>query len=176
MPMFSNIDEVSRWLDSIVGEFDFDQPGINSSMSQDCAVAVAEGIRDRSYEKQMGASEVWPENSREYAKEKEKNYGSRWINVRTSQMLSMTSLTANITTTDNGKTTVMNYGTGEPPNSSMTGYLEESDKEVTDKEKAAIAHANGRPFFEIDEDIDTQNVMPIIAEGLSKYLQKRADE
>jgi hypothetical protein len=175
MPMFSNIDEVARWLDSVVTEFDFDQPGTNSSMAQDCGVAVAEGIVKRSYDQQMGASEVWPENSDEYAKYKEEHYGSRWINVRTSQMLSMASLTANITTTDDGKTAVMNYGTGEPPNSSITGYLEESDKEVTDKEKAAIAHANGRPFFEIDEDIDTQNVMPILAEGLSKYLQKRAD-
>lgn len=176
MPIFSNVDQVFAWVGRTIEEINFGMPGIHESLGYDMAIAIAEGIAERSYSEQRGASEVWPENSDEYAREKEKLYGSRWINVRTAQMLSMSSLAADIAIQDGGETVVMCYGTGEPPSSSLTGHLEDSDREVTDKEKAAAAHLNGRPFFELDDDIVHDRVMPVVAEALTKYLQNRAND
>jgi hypothetical protein len=173
MPIDSNIHEVGAWVTSVTEGFSFDSPGINESIGYDSAIAIAEGIQARSYNYERGAVEKWPENSEEYALDKWEKYHSDKINVRTGQMLSMMSLTANITTDDGGKTVVMNYGTGEPPTSSMTGYLDEDDKSVTDKKKASDAHALGRSFFEVDQDIDNERVMPIVNEGLNKYLKDR---
>jgi hypothetical protein len=173
MPIDSNIHEVGAWVTSVTEGFSFDSPGINESIGYDSAIAIAEGIQERSRQKEMGATEKWPENDPEYALWKANKYHSRHVNFRTGQMLSMISLTANITTADNGKTTVMNYGTGEYPSSSLTGYLDEDDLSSTDKEKATLAHFGGRPFFELDQEIDSERVLPIVNECLGKYLKDR---
>jgi hypothetical protein len=181
MPIFSNVDQVFAWVQRTVEEVNFRMPGIHESLGYDMAIAVAEGIQERSYRYQRGATESWDDNvshspnaDAERARKKTL-YGSDKINYRTFQMLSMGSLTADVTIQDGGETVVMCYGTGEPPSSSLTGYLEEEDLETTDKEKAFIAHKTGRNFFELDQDIVSERVMPIVAEALTKYLQERAN-
>jgi hypothetical protein len=39
----------------------------------------------------------------------------------------------------------MQYGTGQAPTTSATGHIEDSEKLVTDTEKAVYAHEQGRP-------------------------------
>lgn len=178
MPIFSNVDDMlgpGSWLEDTINGFRFDLPGIHESIGYDCAIAVAEGIQERSLVEQRGATEVWPANSADYLEYKIEHYNSDRINARTGQMLSMHSLTADIQIEDHGETVVMTYGTGEAPGSSLTGHLEPEDEETTDKEKAAIAHANGRSFFEIDQNITNTKVLPIIRDCLGEYLQERAN-
>ncbi len=176
MPMFSNIDDVARWLDSVVADFTFDLPGDRGTIGEDSAHAIADGIQERSYVDQRGASEPWPENSERYRTEKDEKYGTTKTNYRTQQMLLDESLTANLISIDEGKTFVMQYGTGTAPTTSPTGHISDQDKLVTDTVKAAYAHEQGRPFFQLDKQIATERVMPVVSEGLGKYLQERADE
>jgi hypothetical protein len=91
-------------------------------------------------------------------------------------MLSDESLTANLGSIEGGKTFVMQYGTGTAPTTSQTGYISDQDKLAADTEKPTYAHEQGRPFYQLDEEIATERVMPVDADGLGKYLQKRADE
>ncbi len=175
MPIFSNINEVAAWLDRVVQSIDMNIPGIDQSMGRDMAHAVADGIEKRSYEKQQGASVQWPKNEAKYLERKKRLYGQDKINFRTGQMISHASLTANLGTIDSGKTMVMQYGTGTAADTSKTGYLETGDKIVTDTEKAGYAHDAERPFFQVDHEIDVQNVMPIAKEALAKYLQSKAN-
>lgn len=171
MPMTSNIDDVARWLTSVMDNFRFDEPGINESMGYDCGVAIAEGIQERAYKEQAGAKQVWRVNSEPYKTWKGEHYAIELTNFRTTQMLSMGSLTANMYSEDGGKTFVMNYGTGEIPTSSLTGYLD-ADDEITDKKKASIAHDDNREFFELDQTIVNDRVMPIVQEVAEAYFKK----
>jgi hypothetical protein len=173
MPIFSNIDQVEAWVINSVSGFGLDAPGPTSTVGHDMMVAVAEGIQARSLVQQRGATEVWPENSDDYAKYKEEHYASKWINVKTSQMLSMLSLLGEFRLLDDKRTLEWLYGTGDPPRSSITGFLDESDLEVTDREKAVIAHASGRSFFELDQQMDNEKAMPILKAALARYLKDR---
>jgi len=173
MPIFSNVDEVGAWLTDVVKSIDFTIPGVDSAMGLDTAFAVAEGIYDRSDSRQQGADARWPENSEPYKSDKLSKYGTDKTNFRTGQMISLASMLANVTIEP--RLITMLYGTGLPPTSSVNGYIEEEDKLISDREKAAIAHEEGRPFFEVDETIDAENVMPILREALGKYLEERAN-
>lgn len=171
--MHSNADSFADWLGGVLDDFDFNSPGVHLSLRDDASSSVAEGIQERSKERQCGAKDVWPENEYSYRKDKAEKYGTELTNYRTSQMLSTESLLANVGTTDNGRTAVMQYGTGTAPKTSMTGYIEDADKLVTDTEKAAFAHELGRPFFQVDQEIGTTRVLPLVSEALQKYLDKK---
>jgi hypothetical protein len=62
-------------------------------------------------------------------------------------------VTANLGSIEGGKTFVMQYGTGESP---CSGQVEDNGKLATDTEKVTYAHEQGRPFYQLDEEIDTE--------------------
>lgn len=175
MAITSNVDRVDSWLQAAIKGVNFEMPGPISTLGHDMTVVATEGIQKRSYQDQRGKSEVWPENSEPYRTEKEQLYDIDKTNYRTSQMLSTLSVLGEQHVADGGKTYVWQYGEGRPPSSSLTGHLSASDLAITDREKAEKAHAEGRPFFELDEDINTQKILPVLAESLGKYLQEKAN-
>jgi hypothetical protein len=172
MPIESNIDEVGSWMRRVIQGINMEMPGPTSILGHDIGVAAAEGIQERSYAEQRGAKEAFRPNSKKYLEEKIELYESDLINVRTGQMLSMGSMTADIEIADEGKTATMTYGSGEPPQYSVNGYIEEEDKAITDKEKAWIAHNDNRSFFELDEEINNNRVLPVVRDALEQYLKE----
>lgn len=173
MPISTNYDQVEHWLDDTIAGINFHMPAVEGSLGQNLCNVIVEGIRERSIEEQCdGDGNPWPENSRDYAEWKFHHYGSDKINVRTSQMLSPRSLAGQQDIQDDVVT--MQYGTGEYPDSSMTGYLDADDEAATDIEKATEAHAAGRRFYELDEHIIDHYCMPIVKESLGQHFRERA--
>jgi hypothetical protein len=166
---FSNDSEIDAWLRASVAAFDIRDRGVG----HDAAEAVADGIIERSHEQQKGATVPWPENSdnppgQGYRSKKGKRYGTTKTNFRTGQMLSRASVLGTVVITKN--TVEIRYGTGKPPTSSVNGYIEERDKQITDVEKAEYADELGRPFFELDETI-CDHIFDIIGDGLGDHIR-----
>lgn len=161
----SNIDDVGRWLRESIGGFSLHDSEAGVNMME----KVVTGIQKRSFADQCTwDGEAWPENSDRYLAFKKANYGSGLINYRTGQMLSQTSLLGENHIGD--KQLEIRYGTGRPPEDSMNGYMESSDLETTDREKAEIAELNGRGFFDLDDDIREQ-AFQVFSEAFGKHLR-----
>lgn len=165
MPIDSNIDDIAGFITGLADGFSF----VHSGAGMESVEKVVTGIQHRSEQFQCtGGGEAWPENSPEYLIDKANRYGTRLINYRTGQMLGQESLIGETVIED--KLVTMRYGTGRPPQSSVNGYMEPSDEEVTDIEKAEIALASGRAFYELDDAINEQ-VGAVVAEAYAEYLR-----
>jgi hypothetical protein len=84
--------------------------------------------------------------------------------LRTGQMLSQLSLLGQ--TTIGPQRIELKYGLGVPPSSGSTGYIEDGDMKVTEREKAGWTEAE-RPFYALDDRIGDE-VMTAIGEWLQK--------
>lgn len=162
----SNVDEVYGWLDRSVSGFSLHDSEAGINMIE----KVVTGIQLRSMADQCTwAGEAWPENDPDYLEYKKRHYDSGLINYRTGQMLSQTSLLGE--NHIDRKSIEMRYGTGQVPDSSMNGYMEPSDLETTDREKAEIAVLAGRSFFDLDDDIRNQ-VFEVFSEAFGEHLKQ----
>jgi hypothetical protein len=168
----TNVDEVNAWTVGLFDTFGFTSTYEGKALGNVLAETTAEGIRERSIERQCdGSGTPWPVNSdgdgslssrnatsvhgQGYRSRKRRLYGTDLTNVRTGQMLSIQSLMAKVVVTQ--YLVEIHYGTGEPPTSSSTGYIEDADKRISDDDKAFYAHEQGRKFFELDADICDAN-------------------
>lgn len=142
-----NADEIGRWIQKSVNEFTF-QKGLSGWHMVE---AVADGIQERSADKQMAAVQVWYANEPEYRAWKKAHYGTDKTNYRTGQMLSRESLLGVVKIDTNS--IEIQYGTGKSPTTSDNGYMDKSDRQVTDIEKAYWASQDDRQFFELDDKI-----------------------
>jgi hypothetical protein len=165
----SNGDEIAAWLDAVVAGFDFTLPGIDQSLGRDLARTAAQGMIDRAVDegKDPDGAPLKP-NAEPYRSWKRKKYSVEAPLVRTGQMLSLESMM--------GETSVsadridMVYGTGEAPTRGSTGYISESDKKVTDRQKAAYVTDGGRRFYEFDRQIASA-IVAQAGEAFGRYLE-----
>jgi hypothetical protein len=174
----SNIDDVMLDLEAWMARFDFTMPGHYGSLGRDVAMAVVEGIQNRSNRDRRGATQGWRPNEPKYRKWKLRKYGIDEPNTRTGQMLSQLSLY--------GKTTIepelvtMVYGTDTVTERAVFGGNHTAsdlarDQKKTDTEKAYLAHTGQsvhkilRPFYELDDEI-TQDIRKLIERALTDYL------
>jgi hypothetical protein len=181
----SNVDQITHDLQEWIDEFNFTRPGEEGSLGHDVAMAVVEGIIQRSHDQRRGADVDWPENAPDYAAWKAKRYklSAQEPNIRTGQMLSQSSLYGQ--TTIEPELVTMRYGIGAVPTRTSTGaelprhtrgkHAGEQIDDLTDIEKAYFAHTgqgpNGvkRPFYELDEVISA-DVQRVIAENLERHI------
>lgn len=143
----SNVDDVHRSVMEAITGFNFHKGGSGWHMVE----AVADGIQERSADRQMAAVQVWYANEPIYRAWKQRKYGTDKTNYRTGQMLSRESLLGVVVIDTN--TIEIRYGTGRPPAYSENGYMEDSDRQTTDIEKAYWASQDDRQFFELDDRI-----------------------
>ena len=165
----SNVDDVFAWLTRCVDGFSLAESGRGNSIAE----TIAQGIEERSDQRQQGADEPWPENSdnppgKGYRSRKRRKYKTDKTNYRTKQMLSRESLLGEVVV--NKDSVTINYGTGKPPTAGAEGYIENSDKQITDIEKAFYAHQLDRPFFELDEQL-IDKVFDDFCDELEEHLQ-----
>jgi hypothetical protein len=165
-----NLDEILDAIDELVDTFDFTLPGQDRSIGRDAAHSVGLGIQIRSTHEQIDANGAQFEpNERKYAEWKARSdrYDAHQPNVRTGQMLSLESLLGEVTV---GKDLVeITYGKDKPAEKSMTGYMTKSDRETTDRDKAAYAHEE-RPFWGLDKRIANG-----VAEDLTDHLDDHVE-
>jgi len=88
----SNIDEVSEWLDELIGTINFKVDIGSATLGEDIRDLVALMISRRSANLQKGADEHWKPLRDWYLAWKRKNFGVEKIGVLTGQMLSLASL------------------------------------------------------------------------------------
>jgi hypothetical protein len=152
-------------LDRIVATIDFTRPGAEGSLGKDIALVIVEEIRTRTVDNAQAADgSTLKENEPRYAARKRAKYGMDQPLLRTGQMLSQLSLLGQ--TTIGPQRIEMKYGLGVPPSSGSTGYIEDGDMKVTDREKAGWTEAE-RPFYALDDRIGDE-VMTAIGEWLQK--------
>jgi hypothetical protein len=177
VPITSNIDDVDRAITGTLYRFGMTSQSKQRNLGEDLAHGVADGIEVRSDQQQRGEVVIWPENSdnppgKGYKSRKKRLYGTDKTNYRTSQMLSHESLVGELLVDRNE--VKMTYGTDRAPTTSANGYIEERDKRVTDREKAAYAHEDGkdRDFYELDEQIVDERIMPLIEDALQEAFDQ----
>jgi hypothetical protein len=169
MPIFSDIDDVGKWLTDTVKEMGFDVPDDrHGTVGMACAVAVSDGIQVLAENEAGPDAELWPQNRPRYKRWKERNYpeSEGKTNFRTHQMLSRESLMANVDVTR--EVVTMKYGTGRPS---------ENDRRkdpTPDTKKAELAHEQQREFYAIGE-VAEDHVFEMVADALGEHLQRRAD-
>ena len=151
----SNIEDISRLEEELLR-------GWNLGDDADAiAGAVAEGLRERTYDRGLGADgERLKVNEPKYAARKAKEFGSTRPLVRTGQLLDIESLKGDVEASPDAVT--MTYGTG--------GAGEGGGP--TDREKAAW-NSGERPFYALDDAIVDERVMPIVADALDRRLEGR---
>lgn len=164
----SNLDDVAAWVDAAVDSFDFTIAGKDQSLGRDLAGVVADGISERSEPAALDPDGTeWEANEPKYAKRKGKKYDAWQPNVRTGQMLSVKSLIGG--TVVAAQEVELRYGTGQPPDSARKGDLTESDKSITDIEKAFFC-SKSRPFYALDGAI-VGAVVAEAGEALADHLK-----
>ena len=165
----SNADQVNTWVQQVITSFNFDLTLEATSMGENCAHLVADGIMARSAQGR-GADGEWPPNREPYRSWKHRKYGVDMPNIRTGQMLSLESLlgTVSITTSEVG----MEYGTATAPTrSSASSYFNpKTDGAVTDRQKAGF-NSDKRPFYELDAQI-ADEVFQFVSETLDEHLAR----
>jgi hypothetical protein len=165
----------------VIDEVHFEMPGPGGeSLGKEIAMTIIRGRGRGEYGGIMGRcaqgvtpeGDKWPENSREYADEKRREYGWDETNRRTNQMLSQESLYGRTTVSRDAVRLV--YGTGQPPTVSKapTGHLSDQDRGVTDVEKAAFAHAQGRSFYGMNAE-DEANVTAVFLEAVDRHIRTK---
>jgi hypothetical protein len=182
----SNADHVQAWLENWLTGVNFKRVGADQSLGRDIARRIVERIHDRSLEDKAGIDGEWDANAPAYAAYKEKRYGIvDQPNVRTGQMLDKISLFGR--TRIEEKEITMVYGINAPPGQTTTGApLSESDKKVTDVQKAYFAHRGSgssrnskgqfaakkiRPFYQVDES-DAAEVVKLAQANINEYIEK----
>ncbi|WP_165251178.1 hypothetical protein [Paludisphaera soli] len=170
----SNVDSLAARIKALIDSFDFTRPGIEQSMGEDAAHAVAEDIASSAAELQEEPTGGgFPSNEPGYARRKAEKYGvgDPAYGFRTGQTFSLESLLGDVRV---GSDEVeMQYGTGRPPErSGASGYISEADKAVTDREKMGFLTAGANPIhpYEIGP-YAREAVREIMAEGLRKHLE-----
>lgn len=171
MDSSQNISDYFGKLGRLIGTFDFTRHGQNESMGKDAAGIAAEGILDRSVADQAGADGVFPENDPEkYTPWKRRKYGVDLIGFRTGQMISLPSLLGKVEVSPDS--VLIHYGTGLAPAESMSSnYISESDKRVTDTEKAEYFTEKKGRWFALDDKIAGQ-VREFFADQLGTFIKE----
>ena len=174
-----NVDEVITYLEGFLSQINFLRPGHDGSLGRDCAMTILrgpdlddqEGIIGRNEAEVNPDGSAWPDISEKTKKRKLKYYGWDDIAKQTNQMLSLESLAANIDV--QADLVTLQYGTGQPPSQSNapTGYLSNSDKKVTDIEKAVYNYQRGVQFFGANEQ-DLENVAKVCQENINEFIKE----
>ena len=163
----TNILEHEAEFRRLIDAFDFTSPGKDASLGKDLAVAVANGIVERTTVDQLGSSgSPLKALSTAYKARKVKDHGVGLIGVRTGQMLSLESVLGDVTITADEVT--LAYGTGEAPTKFAT-HGDLKPNEPTDREKADWFGSGGREFYAIDEAI-AEAAAELAREALQDYL------
>lgn len=144
-------------------------------MGRDAAKAVAERIAEAAADQKTTDDEPFPNNAPEYAAWKDKKYGvgPDAYGRRTGQMLSLESLLGEVDVTRDEVT--ISYGTGQAPErSSASGYINESDKSITDIEKAFFVTNQGgkRLKFYKAGAAGREAVVEVIKEAIGRAIQE----
>lgn len=154
----TNADDIGRQLEAFVGAIDFHMQGETADLAEELIEIAWTGVRDRSAQGLGPDGHPWPANAPGYASYKAKRYQVHQVGELSGQMLSAESL--------KGQPLVqpdlieMVYGTGDPPaGASRSGVeLRDHEKIATDREKAEWFTQGGRPFYELDDQINDQLV------------------
>lgn len=163
-----DIDALARDLDALVAGIDFSMPGRDQALGRDLAGVIAQGIVDRTVAEQRSVDGgVLKANVPQYRAWKAAKYGSYQPLVRTGQMTSFPSVLGEVTIVSSDVR--MRYGTGSAPTSSSTGYLSDSDRAVTDRDKAGYV-SDDRPFYGLDDRI-ADAVIEAAGDALDDYLR-----
>lgn len=163
-----DIDALARDLDALVAGIDFSMPGRDQALGRDLAGVIAQGIVDRTVGEQRSVDgSVLKANMPQYRAWKAAKYGSYQPLVRTGQMTSFPSVLGEVTIVSSDVR--MRYGTGSAPTSSSTGYLSDSDRAVTDRDKAGYV-SDDRPFYGLDDRI-ADAVIEAAGDALDDYLR-----
>jgi hypothetical protein len=182
----SNIDDVMRFLEQFVEDFNFNRKGEDQSLGRDVLKRGVERIHDRSTDERKGFGQEWPKNSdtpskwypEGYRLWKDKHYNVEEPNSRTGQMLSKESLAGR--SKIESRLITMIYGTNEPPVAAIFGdpperYFER-DQKVTDTFKAYLAHTGQskkkiiRAFYNLEED-DGQAISELCQANLNEMIR-----
>jgi hypothetical protein len=121
------------------------------------ANGIADGIIVRSFTRQCdGQGNAWPRNSEPCGEDKHNAYGWEQTDSRTCGMLARESLLGHVEITDDFVR--ITYGTGQPTTRAANplDHIEDSDKRISDDDKAFYAEQQGRGFYELDADINQQ--------------------
>ena len=170
MPIFSNIDEVGRWLEETIQSIGFQTPASDGNMGQAIVHKLAANISERGYAESSGPDSQWPGNADRYLRWKERNYAEDRPNVRTQQMLSQESVEGEVAVTDDQVD--WQYGKGEPPAHGGPRDI------LTDREKGALAHSGQgpygvqRPFFGVTDE-DGADALLIAGETVADYIRSK---
>ena len=144
-------------------------------MGKDAAKAVAERIAEAAADQKTTDDEPFPNNAPEYAAWKDKKYGvgPDAYGRRTGQMLSLESLLGEVDVS--GDEVTIRYGTGQAPErSSASSYISESDKSITDIEKAFFITNSGgkRVTFYKAGAAGREAVAEVLREAVSRAIQE----
>jgi hypothetical protein len=159
MSEHSNVDEVTAAIDDIIKGFGFDLTVSDKTLGHDCVEIFATDVQNKASQG-IGSEGAWKENAADYASMKERVYGvDEGPNIRTGQMLSILSLSnAEI----NHESVDLEYGTDTIARDGVKGRpVKNADKKLTDRQKAAYAHAGQgpegteRPFYAISAEAAT---------------------
>src|SRR5690242_4486710 len=94
----SNIDDVSRDIESLIASFDFTSPGKDASLGEDLAGLIAERIIDRSVpDAKAPDGSTWAANEARYAAYKRKKFAADQPGILSGQMLSLESVKGRLT-------------------------------------------------------------------------------
>jgi|GEM_PF-2915897 len=166
----SNIDEVGQWISGILEGIDFTMPGADQSLGRDMAGVVANGIIDRSVpDAQAPDGSTWAANEPEYAARKRARYDADQPGILTGQMLSLESVKGELTLAPAEVT--MKYGTGESAKRARNGAEPpKASDPPTDRQKAEWFTEGGRPFYELDDQIN-EAVVKEAEDAIEKHLE-----
>lgn len=151
----SNSDAIADLIDALVDSIDFTTVGANGSLAEDLVDVIATGIADRSAQGLDPDGHPWDANEDKYAAYKRKKYDVDRPGELGGQMLSLESLKGRPAIS--AEKVEMAYGTGEvpPPNARNGAALTDSQRAVTDRDKAGYFTDSGRRFYEFDDAIKT---------------------
>lgn len=176
-PSSSNIDGLMASIRRKIEAFGFEVSGESGgTLADSIATVIAEDIASSAAEIQANPTGgEFPENEDDYAAWKAEKYGvgGRAFGIRTGQSFSVESLRGEIEASRDDMS--MTYGTGRPPDSSAnSGYIADSDREVTDVEKMGwmIEKNPGEVHpYEIGPYAAAE-IRDVLADGLKRHLEE----
>lgn len=166
----TNGDEVAAWVAEILVGYNFETNIGDRSLGLDLAGSAAKAMIDRAADDGKDPDGVgYTPNEARYRARKRKDYRVDQPNVRTGQMLSITSMIGD--TRVSADRVEMTYGIGAPPTSSLSGHITDADKRATDRDKGGWATDAGRRFYELGEAGESA-VLGRADEALGAYLER----
>lgn len=147
----TNVAAVGAAIVASIETFGFTTTSEGKALGMLLAEGTAEGIRERSIERQCdGEGVAWPLNSEPRRRAKYRRMGGALTNVDTGQMLSIASLMGRVIVSQYLVT--ITYGTGEIGGDGIDG-----GPAISDDDKSFYAHSQHRGFFQLDTTIKASN-------------------